>query len=247
MKVELHPLTAWLALCALASAIVVSDSVILASVVVGGVAFIVFKRQDATPWSRSFWLSFKFALALLLFRAFVGSIIAVPSIGHTLFTLPRIQLPHWMPGIRIGGPVSSERLFSSLHEGFIIATVIVLFGAANSLTSPHRLLRIAPVYIYEVAVTLVIGTSLFPELAKSVSRIKSAQELRTGKRASMRTIALPLLEDAMARSLKLAESMESRGFGVSKNRSRYRPIRWRAIDSIVLITAFTASAGIALS
>ena len=247
MKVELHPLTAWLALCAVAPAIVSSDSAVLALVVVGGVAFIVFKRQNSAPWSRSFWLSIKFAFFLLVFRAFVGIVIAVPSIGRTLFTLPRLSLPHWMPGIRLGGPVTSERLFSSVHEGLIISTVIVLFGAANSLTSPHRLLRIAPTHIYEVAVTLVIGTSLFPQLAQSAARIRAAQEMRGGKKPSIRTIALPLLEESLARSLKLAESMESRGFGASKGRSRYRPIAWRKIDSAVLAISLCIATGIAFA
>lgn len=237
MKVELHPLTAWIALSALAAAVVASANAYLAIAVVGGVAFIVYLRQDSTPWSRSFWLSLKFACALLIFRAIAGIVIAVPSIGHTLFTLPKITLPHWMPGIRIGGAVTSERLFSSLHEGLIIASVIALFGAANSLTSPHRLLRIAPVYIYEVAVTLVIGTSLFPQMATSVNRIRTAQEMRSGKKATLRSIALPLLEESLARTLKLAESMESRGFGVSKKRSRYRPISWRWIDSAIVLLA----------
>jgi energy-coupling factor transport system permease protein len=37
--------------------------------------------------------------------------------------------------------------------------------------------------------------------------------------------------------LDLAAAMDSRGYGVSKKRSRYRPIKWRTADSAVVCTA----------
>jgi energy-coupling factor transporter transmembrane protein EcfT len=142
-----------------------------------------------------------------------------------------------MPGIRIGGAVTIERLSSSLHEGIIIAAMIALFGAATSLTSPHRLLRVTPSFIYEIGITLVIATSLFPQLATSARRIRTAQQLRGIEKRKLRTIALPLLEESLARSLQLAASMDARGYGISRKRSRYRPQQWQGRD-----TAFIASA-----
>jgi energy-coupling factor transporter transmembrane protein EcfT len=144
-----------------------------------------------------------------------------------------------MPGIRIGGDVTFERLSSSVHEGVIIATMIILFGAASALTSPHKLLRVLPVYIYEIGITLVIATSVFPQLAQSLQRIRNAQKMRGIEKISLRTLAMPLLEQSLSRSLQLAESMESRGFGVSGKRSRYRPAPWRALDTGVVAIALT--------
>jgi energy-coupling factor transporter transmembrane protein EcfT len=46
-----------------------------------------------------------------------------------------------------------------------------------------------------------------------------------------------LLEESLARSLDLAAAMDSRGYGYSKKRSRYRPISWRLKDSLVVISA----------
>jgi energy-coupling factor transporter transmembrane protein EcfT len=157
-------------------------------------------------------------------------VIGVPRIGRTIFTLPRISLPSWLPGIRIGGDVTIERLTSSLHEGLIIATVIALFGAANSVTSPHKLLRVLPTRIYQLAVTLTIATSVFPQLISSIHRIRSAQFLRSGKRPALTSIAIPLLEESLGRAVNLAESMEARGYGQSKIHSRYRPITYSTQD-----------------
>jgi energy-coupling factor transporter transmembrane protein EcfT len=164
-------------------------------------------------------------------------LIGVPIPGTTLFTLPIIPLPSWLAGIRIGGSVTQERLLSSIHEGLIIVAVIALFGSAVSLTSPHKLLRVTPVMIYEFGVATVIATSALPNLVESISRIRRARLLRGDEKPSWRSIALPLLEDSLSKSLELAAAMDARGYGVSRKRSRYRPISWRLNDSAIVIAA----------
>jgi energy-coupling factor transporter transmembrane protein EcfT len=145
-----------------------------------------------------------------------------------------------MPGIRIGGVVTWERFSSSLTEGLVICSIIVIFGAAASLTSPHRLLRVLPVYVYEFGVAVVIATSVLPQIVTSVKRIRMAQRLRGQSIkgfTSWKRVAIPLLEESLARSLDLAAAMDSRGYGVSKKRSRYRPISWNMKDSLVVASA----------
>jgi energy-coupling factor transporter transmembrane protein EcfT len=142
-----------------------------------------------------------------------------------------------LAGIRIGGVITQERLLSSIHEGLIIISVISLFGAAVSLTSPHKLLRVTPVAIYEFGVATVIATSALPNLVQSISRIRRARALRGDEKPSWRSIALPLLEDSLSRSLELAAAMDARGFGVSRKRSRYRPITWHGVDSAIVLTS----------
>jgi energy-coupling factor transporter transmembrane protein EcfT len=145
-----------------------------------------------------------------------------------------------MPGIRIGGTVTLERLSSALSEGVLICGIIVIFGAAASLTSPHKLLRVLPVYVYEFGISIVIATSVLPQLVTSLARIRQAQKLRGQTLrgfSSWRRVAIPLLEESLARSLDLAAAMDSRGYGVSKKRSRYRPIKWQLTDSAVVFTA----------
>jgi len=237
MRKPLHPLTLWIASVLLAIGITVLNSAYVAMATVGAVALLVYLRRDGSPWNRSFNLSLRIGASILLIRTVVGILIGVPIPGTVLFTIPRVELPSWMPGIRIGGAVTIERLSSSLHEGIIIAAMIALFGAATSLTSPHRLLRVTPSFIYEIGITLVIATSLFPQLATSARRIRTAQQLRGIENRKISSIALPLLEESLARSLQLAASMDARGYGISRKRSRYRPQQWLVRDS-----AFIASA-----
>ncbi len=207
-----------------------------------GVAVLLVKvRADGSPWNATFSWSLRIAIFIITIRAIVGVLIGVPIPGTELFRIPILELPSWMPGIRIGGAVTAERLSSSLHEGIIIAAMIVLFGAASALTSPHKLLRVLPFFIYEVGITLVIAASVFPQLVQSLKRIRKAQRLRGIEKIGLRTLALPLLEEALSRSLQLAESMDSRGYGVSRKRSRYRPSPWSKRDSVVAIISIVAS------
>ena len=235
MRKPLHPLTMWIWAILLSIGAVALDNVWVAVALIVFSALLVRVRSDGSPWSSSFWWALRIGIFIIAFRAIVGMLIGVPIPGTTLFTIPRLDLPSWMPGIRIGGAVTLERLSSSIHEGVIIATLIALFGAATSLTSPHKLLRVLPVFIYEIGITLVIATSVFPQLATSFQRIRRAQKLRGIEGNTFRNLALPLLEQSLTRSLQLAESMDSRGYGVSRKRSRYRPEKWQQRDSFIVI------------
>jgi len=232
-----HPLTWWIFSLALAASVVRANSPWFALTAVGVMSAIVFFARENAPWGRSFNWTLKLALWIIAVRAAIGVLIGVPIPGTVLFKVPVLPLPHWMPGIRIGGDVTLERLSSSISEGVVICAMIVIFGAAASLTSPHRLLRVLPIYMYEFGVSVVIATSVLPQLVSAVSRIRMAQRLRGQKThglKSFKRIAIPLLEESLARSLDLAAAMDSRGYGISKERSRYRPIKWAPIDTAVI-------------
>ena len=241
MKKSLHPLTLWVSAILLAIGVVALDNALIALAIVGAVGTLVYIRRDGSPWHRSFSLSLRIGATILAIRTLVGILIGVPIPGTVLFRIPLLDLPSWMPGIRVGGAVTLERLTSSLHEGVIIATMIALFGAATSLTSPHKLLRVTPSFIYEIGVTLVIATSLFPQLATSARRIRTAQKLRGMENARLRSIAIPLLEESLSRSLQLAAAMDARGYGISRRRSRYRPQPWLMRDNTIVLFALALS------
>jgi energy-coupling factor transporter transmembrane protein EcfT len=241
-----HPMTFWALCTAFAVAVVASDSAAVALLSLGGSALLVYFFRDSGPWGKSFQWSLVAGLYLLAIRALTGILIGVPRPGTTLFEIPRVSLPSWLPGIRIGGDVTLERVSSALHEGLIIATVIALFGAANSLTSPRKLLRVLPARIYQISVTLIIATSVFPQLITSIKRIRDAQFLRSGRRPRVSSIALPLLEESLGRAVHLAESMEARGYGQSAKQSRYRPIKY-ALRDIVIITSGISIAGLVVA
>jgi len=234
MKKPLHPLTLWVSAILLAVGVVALDNAWIAIAIVGAVALLVYLRRDGSPWQASFNLSLRIGATILAIRTIVGILIGVPIPGTVLFKIPILDLPSWMPGIRVGGSVTLERLSSSLHEGVIIATMIALFGAATSLTSPHKLLRVTPSFIYEIGITLVIATSVFPQLATSARRIRTAQKLRGIENIRIRSIAIPLLEESLSKSLQLAAAMDARGYGISRKRSRYRPQQWLMRDNYIV-------------
>jgi energy-coupling factor transporter transmembrane protein EcfT len=236
---SLHPLTWWICSLLIIGAVIGADSAWFAGSALAVAAILVWRLATDAPWAKSFWFSLKLGSLILIIRTVVGVAIGVPIPGTAIITLPILPLPSWLAGIRIGGVITQERLSSSLHEGLIIVAVISLFGAAVSLTSPHKLLRVTPVMIYEFGVATVIATSALPNLVQSVARIRRARALRGDEKPSWRSIALPLLEDSLSRSLDLAAAMDARGFGVSRNRSRYRPIAWQGADSTIVALSAT--------
>jgi energy-coupling factor transport system permease protein len=245
MHHSLHPLAWWIWAGSLAIGVAMINSVLLASAVVGAVAIVVHLKAEKMPWAATFPWAIKIGLWIIAIRISAGVLIGVPIPGRTLFTLPVLPLPAWMAGIRVGGPVTLERLSATAHEGLMLAAIIALLGAAASLSSPHRLLRSLPVMVYEFGVAVVIATSVLPQLVSNIARIRDAQKLRgqeTHRFLSWRRIALPLLEDSLSRSLDLAAAMDSRGYGYSRKRSRYRPNSWNrheyALCAISLLALF---------
>lgn len=201
---------------------------------------LVAKCKSDGPWADSYKWALKLAAVVIVIRVLIGVIIGVPVPGTVLFNLPLIPLPHWMAGITLGGAVTWERISSTIIESFGIASIIALFGAATALTNPRALLRAAPPMFYEVAMVLVIATTLTPQLVSNLKRIRVAQKLRginTKRFLSWRQIAMPLLEDSLARALDLAAAMDSRGYGVSRKRSKYRPHKFQLKDAVVLASS----------
>lgn len=243
MHRTLHPLAWWIWAGSLAISVARESSVLMACAIVGVVAVVVKTKSEDAPWAKSFQWSLKVGLWVIAIRTLTGVLIGVPVPGRTLFSIPQIHLPTWMPGIRIGGAVTLERLTSTAHEGIMLAAIIALLGAAASLSSPHRLLRSLPVMVYEFGVAVVIATSVLPQLVTSAARIREAQKLRgqeTRGVKNWRRLALPLLEDSLSRSLELAAAMDSRGYGFSRRRSRYRPNSWRISEYLICAGAILA-------
>jgi energy-coupling factor transporter transmembrane protein EcfT len=203
-------------------------------------ALVVTRFRGSEPWSGSFSMALRFIAVIVIIRMLIAALIGVPIPGTNLFTLPTITLPDWVAGIRIGGPVTSERLLTTLGEVMIIVGVVALFAAATSLASPHRSIRALPLAFYQLGLILTIATSIFPQLVKSIKRIQLARRLR-GQRAggirNWRKIAMPLFEDALERSLDLSAAMESRGFGQKIKRTTYRPDSWGLFEFSILSSA----------
>jgi energy-coupling factor transport system permease protein len=133
-----------------------------------------------------------------------------------LLDLPQAPLPGWAAGVVLGGPVTLEGLLGAVRDGAQIAAMIACVGAANALANPSRLLKAVPGALYEVGVSIVVALTLAPQAVEDVQRLRRARRLRGRSDQGLTglgSVALPALEGALQRSLQLAASMDSRGYG----------------------------------
>jgi energy-coupling factor transport system permease protein len=215
----LHPVAWWLWALGLAVTVSRTTNPILLLLVLGVLAFVVTQRRSEAPWARAFkyYLVIAFVVIAIrvVFRSIFGGDIDAKTM-HVLFTLPHIPLPKWAAGVQLGGPITLEGTLGSLYDGLQLGTLLCCIGAANSLANPKRALRVLPGALYELGVAVVIAVSFAPQLVESVQRVRRARALRGGDARgfrAIRSIAIPVLEDALERSLLLAASMDSRGYG----------------------------------
>ena len=216
---DLHPLAWWVWALGLAAAASRTTNPLLLGLVIGVACLVVVLRRTDAPWAMGFRLYLVLAAVVVAvrlgFRVVFGSAYAAPG-SHVLLDLPQVPLPEWTTGITLLGPVTAESLGAGFADGLRLATILVCVGAANTLANPRRLLAALPAALYEVGAAVVIALSLFPQLAESVDRVRRARRLRgdTGKGiGALRRIVVPVLEDALDRSLDLAAGMDARGYG----------------------------------
>jgi energy-coupling factor transport system permease protein len=213
---DLHPGAWWIWGVGLATASVRTTNPVILAITIAVVSLVVAARRSGGPWARAFrfyLLAGGFVVATrIAFRVVFGD----GSGAHVLFSLPSLPLPAWMAGVTIGGSVTSQALLSGLYDGMRLATMLICVGAINALADPRRLLRSLPKGLYEIGTAIVVAVNLVPQVIESVHRVRRARRLRGGTSkgiGSLRATAVPVFEDAVARSIALAASMDARGFG----------------------------------
>ena len=228
----LHPGAWWLWAGGLAAAAMRTTNPFLLALIIGVVAYVVAARRTSAPWARSFGSFARLAVFVVVFRMVIQVLVGERLPGTTLFTLPSVALPSWMAGVSLGGPVTLEALVMAFNQGLRLAAVLICFGAVNSLCSPYRMLRALPAALYEAGVAVTVALSFAPQAVLQAGRIREARRLR-GRPvrgvAALRGMALPVLEGALDRSVSLAASMDTRGYG---RRATVAP----AVRSITSIT-----------
>jgi energy-coupling factor transport system permease protein len=215
----LHPVAWWIWALGLAAAVTHTTNPILLLLVLGVLALVVANRRPAAPWARAFKYYLFLALTVVVIRVIFRSVFGGDVDAHdgaVLFTLPHVPLPSWAAGVQLGGPVTLDGTMAALYDGLRLGTLLCCVGAANTLANPKRALRVLPGALYELGVAVVVSLSVAPQLVESVQRVRRARKLRggaTGGLHALRSIAIPVLEDALERSLRLAAAMDSRGYG----------------------------------
>ncbi|MGW5049622.1 CbiQ family ECF transporter T component [Actinokineospora sp. NPDC004072] len=227
----IHPGAWWLWALGLAALAGRTTNPLLLGLVAAVAGYVVVRCRTPAPWAAAYGMFLKLGLVVIAIRVLFHVLIGGVTGPTVLFSLPEVPLPG---DISVGGPVSAEGLVLALCQGMQLAVLLGCVGAANALANPKRLLKTLPAALYEVSVAVVVALTVAPQLAVAARDVRRARQLRgdpaRGRRA-VRTLLVPVLEDALERSLTLAAAMDSRGYG----RTAGLPPRTRLLTSALVV------------
>ncbi|MGW1543026.1 CbiQ family ECF transporter T component [Streptomyces sp. NPDC002309] len=211
-----HPGAWWLWALCMATAASRTTNPLLLSLIIAVCGYVVVRRRGDAPWALAFRMYLLLGAFIVTMRVVFRIVFGGGQGDHVLFTLPEIPLPAWAAGIRLFGRVAVEQLLGGFYDGLRLAAMLVCVGAANALANPKRMLKALPGALYEVGTSVVVALTFAPQLVESVQRVRRARRLRAGGQKgarALRGIIIPVLEDALNRSLALAAAMASHGYG----------------------------------
>ena len=236
-----HPWAWWGWALGVAGAASLGTNPLLNALMALSIAAVALLRRTDDPWARSIGAYFVLAGFVLTIRL-LFAIVAGAGAGTTvLFTLPQAALPDWAAGIRLGGPVTAEPLAYTAYDSLRLGLILLCLGAANALANPKRALKSVPAALYEASVAVVIALSVAPQLVESTQRIRRAQRLRGGDGTGWRSVTrvvVPVLADAIDRSMSLAAGMEARGFGRTRAAQRQSPAVTAGLIGAMMLATF---------
>ncbi|HET6885095.1 MAG TPA: energy-coupling factor transporter transmembrane component T, partial [Rubrobacteraceae bacterium] len=163
------------------------------------------------------------------------------------------------------GELLLEWGFVQVHEGglvkglFLASRILLLVSTAALLTattapvaladgiedllSPLKKIRFPA---HELAMMITIALRFIPTLHEEAQKITRAQAARgadfseggpISRARALLPVLVPLTIGAFRRADELAEAMESRGYRGDEGRTRYRELRFRTRDALVLCAA----------
>ena len=231
---------AWVAWVAAASVTIISlDNPFATATALGALLVVAAGFGSRAPEGRSIALFLKFGVIFLLLRVLLFGLT-----GHTgdttVFTLPAVALPTWLGGFAVGGRVTAEVVAQQAADGAKIATFLVCFGVFLAVVETYRVLRLLPRFLFEAGLVVSIALAFVPVMLRRASDVRDAQRLR-GHRfrglRSLRPVVVPVIADGLERSLTLAASMESRGYGRARSEGTDARARLWVLAGMCALTA----------
>lgn len=196
-------------------ALVTTNPLYLAIILLGVVLVAVLAPRTGTGIT-----SFR-ALALFGVSMFAISLVIATINGnygdHILFTVPGPEVPSWLGGLRLGGPVSAEGLAAAAIRGMAILAILLAFGVFNGAVSPQRVLRSTPAALFQASLVVTVGLTLLPASIEDLRRVREMRALRgaSGGLRDLPSLVVPAVIGGLERSMRLAEAMEARGYGAA--------------------------------
>lgn len=230
----LHPVAwaVWLA-SGLAMVFLTSDPLYVATIaLVGGAVYLAYRRPERRAMDLVLAGGIVFAALTLPLNLLTGSSGATP-----LFHLPAITFPVWLAGVRLGGTVTAESLIYAAGQATGIAAIIALVCAFNVAVDHFRLLRLSPPGLAQLGIIVTVALLLVPETLGRAAALREARIVRGHHvgLGGLAAILLPLLAEALERSVQRAESLDARGFGRLSAAGA-------GIDAIVAVAGITVAA-----
>ena len=233
---DLHPGAWWLWAIGLAAAATFTLNPVALLLIWAVAALVVMARRSEAPWALSFRLYVFLAIFIVVLRVVFRIVFGTAATDADVIVLhlPEIPLPEAARGIQLLGDVTLVALLSGFYDGLRLGAIVLCVGAANALANPKRLLKSVPPALYEVGTAVVVALTIFPQLAESVQRVNRARQLRGSPRRGvgvLRRVVVPVLEDALERSMTLAAGMDARGYGRSGSATR----RERLVTGVLML------------
>lgn len=211
----MHPLAWWAWALGLVVATTRTTNPVVVGLLLAAATLVVVARREDAPWGRAFRWYLLLGACIVVVRVLFYVVIGIKTPGLVLLDLPRVPLPDWAVAVELLGPVTLTGLLMAVYGGLRLAALVICFGAANALANPRRALRSLPAALHQLSTAVVIAMSVTPQLVTSAAQVRRAQRLRgtaPGGLRSLPAVALPVLTDALDRSVALAASMDCRGY-----------------------------------
>jgi energy-coupling factor transport system permease protein len=231
---SLHPGAWWAWALALGAVATRTTNPLLLGLLIAVAGFVVAARSSREG-RRQFGFFLRLGVLVFVLRLAFEIAFGTALPGTVLVRLPSVALPHFLAGLRIGGPITMQALLTAAYGGLQLAALLICIGAANALASPRRLLKSLPGALYEVGVAVTVALSFAPQLVHATARVRKARRLRGLASSGLRGwvgVAMPVLQDGLERAVDLAAAMDARGFG---RRGAVCPARRRVTTAAVLV------------
>lgn len=210
----LHPVSWVVWTLSVAAVATLTHNPLYLSILLGVVAlqYVVAARQrpDAQGWRQLVRFALGLALLVIPFNA-----LNAHAGKHVI-----VQLPHQWP--LIGGNITWEAVLWGASTALGLLVLILLFAAFSLQVDRGQLLRLTPPFLFEAGLIASIALAFVPQMMAALREIREAQLIRGHRIKGLRDmlpLVMALLTNGLERSLQLAESMESRGFGRARTLS----------------------------
>lgn len=167
---------------------------------------------------------------------------------HLWFTLPAITLPRLMGGFTVGGTIEGDVVLYAAAQAFAVVGILGAFGVFNAVASHHELVQAAPRAFHEPGLIVTVALAFVPSTMSAVADAREADRARTGGRVVRRgrlvRLTVPIVESGLERAVKLAESMDARGFARQPRGRSDRAAAWLGLVALLALGgAFVALIG----